>query len=334
MQQKTRFGLKVLLLLSPFSIIVIIYFVFDPFMVLRSYKRFDHTHVMLNEAYVGWQNYMANRDSLRYNSFIMGNSCTMAFKVETWEKFIGKGNRAVRFYDTGESLGGLCQKLCALDSVAAPLKNVLIVVNRNLLKDVHPMEDNGHLFSAEAANITPLAFQMSFLQKFLNPKVALPYIKYLITHKYSSSMKGIINPGPPIREPYTNNFINPRERDIELKGERYWLITKAEFKERVDAGKEEERCIFREQVKLLRRIKAVCSKHGTNLIFILEPDYYQKRMNAIDVKMLKSILGASAVWDFSGVNRFTSDIHNYYEPGHFRPTVGEEILTEIYKDKK
>jgi hypothetical protein len=333
MQQKIRFWIKVFLLLLPFSFIVAIYFIFDPFMVLRSYKRFDQSHVMLNEAYVGWQNYMANRDSLRYNSFIMGNSCTMAFRSNEWEKHLEKGDHAVRFFDTGESLGGVCQKLQALDSVGAPIKNVLVIVNKNLLKDIYPMQDNGHLFSAEVANISQMAFQMSFLQKFLDPNFAVPYLGYLIRGKYSSYMKGIINPGRPIREPYTNNFINPREQEIEYKGEQYWTLHKKEFKRRAEAGKEEERTIFAEQVKLLRKIKYICDKHGTNLKFILEPDYYQKRTNSEDVKLLKKILGESAVWDFAGINQYTFDIHNYYEPGHFRPIVGAQILGHIYQHK-
>lgn len=333
-QPKIRFWIKVCLLLLPFSSIVAVYFIFDPFMVLHRYKRFDSSPVMLNEAYVGWQNYMVNRDSIAYNSYIMGNSWTMAFKSEEWEKYLKKGDRAVRFFDTGESLGGVCQKLQALDSAGARIDNVLVVVSKSLLKDIYPMQDNGHLFSAEVANISQMEFQLRFLQKFLDPNFTIPYLDYLVRGKYSSYMYGVINPGPPIRESYTNNFINPREREIAQEGDRYWILHKTEFAQRTEAGKEDERTIFKGQMKLLHKIKCVCDKHGADLKFVVGPDYSQKRTNRVDSALLRDLLGDSVVYDFTGINRYTSDIHNYYELGHFRPVVGARMLEQIYRAKR
>lgn len=330
-QPKSRFWLKVFLLLLPFSSVVAIYFIFDPFMVLHSYKRYDKTHILLGEAYVGWQTYMINRDSIRYNSFIMGNSCTMAFKTTEWEKYLNSGDRAIRFFDAGESLGGVCQKLQALDSVGAPIKHVLIVVNKSLLKDIYPIQENGRLFSAEVAKVSKLAFQLNFLQRFLEPSFVIPYLDYLIRGKYTHHMAGIINPGPPIREPYTNNFINPHEKEIKREGERYWLLRKKEFPPRLDAGKIEEHTIYNEQLKLLRKIKSMRDKHGADLKFVIGPEYNQKKINNEDVKLLKSILGESSVWDFSGVTPYTSDIHNYYDKAHFRPELGAKLLKHIYQ---
>lgn len=82
---KTRFCLKLLLLILPLIPIVVVYFMFDPYRVLHPYKRFDDSPMLLNEAHVGWQNYLQNRDSIVYNSFILGNSCTMAFLTGEWE---------------------------------------------------------------------------------------------------------------------------------------------------------------------------------------------------------------------------------------------------------
>lgn len=129
---KTRFCLKLLLLILPLIPIVVVYFMFDPYRVLHPYKRFDDSPMLLNEAHVGWQNYLQNRDSIAYNSFILGNSCTMAFLTGEWEKYLDKNDHAVRFYDNGESLGGVRQKLQLLDSVGAPLKNILIVLDKKI----------------------------------------------------------------------------------------------------------------------------------------------------------------------------------------------------------
>ncbi|MCS2661821.1 hypothetical protein NXW67_19630 [Bacteroides fragilis] len=47
---------------------------------------------------------------------------------------------------------------------------------------------------------------------------------------------------------------------------------------------------------------------------------------------MKEILGASAVWDFTGTNEYTADIHHYYDPGHYRPLLGARLLKVIYQD--
>ncbi|MCY6283874.1 hypothetical protein OXV58_09045 [Bacteroides fragilis] len=174
---------------------------------------------------------------------------------------------------------------------------------------------------------------MRFLQEFLYPDRMIPYIDYLIRHKYAPYMKGVINPGDPVREPYTNNFINPREKEIAQDGEIYWSRHEKEFKKRTNAGMEELPVIFASQIQVLRSIKKICDKHHTNLKFIIGPDYYQKKTSREDIKILKAILGDSAVWDFTGINEYTADIHHYYEPGHYRPLLGARLLKAIYQDQ-
>lgn len=267
---------------------------------------------------------------MQFLSFILGNSCTMAFKTGDWEKHLKSDDHAVRFFDNEESLGGICQKLQVLDSIGAPINNVLIIVDINTLRKVYPLQDTKHLYSAEVAGISYLKFQLKFLQEFLYPSFMIPYIDYLIRGKYTPQMNGIIHLGPPIREPYTNNFINPREAEIEQKGELYWTCHQKEFKPRPEAGKEEEVIVSAGQIRLLRTIRSICDKHRADLKFILSPYYYQKKMNSKDIEMMKNILGKSAVWDFTGINEYTMDIHNYYEPEHYRPVLGVRLLEKVY----
>ena len=96
---------------------------------------------------------------------------------------------------------------------------------------------------------------------------------------------------------------------------------------------EELPVIFASQIQVLRSIKKICDKHHTNLKFIIGPDYYQKKTSREDIKILKAILGDSAVWDFTGISEYTADIHHYYEPGHYRPLLGARLLKAIYQDQ-
>lgn len=44
------------------------------------------------------------------------------------------------------------------------------------------------------------------------------------------------------------------------------------------------------------------------------------------MEILKDIFGYENVFDFSGINEYTNDIHNYYERGHYRPILGALLL--------
>lgn len=332
---KLLFLIKLLLLALPFLSIIILYFIKDPDMVLRKYKRFDNSYVILNEAYVGWQNYIQNRDSIQFDSFIMGNSCTMAYKTYEWEKHLSATCKAVRFFDNSESIGGVLQKLEVLESEKAKLNNILIIIDKKSLIDTLPQSSTVHLFQPKAAGISKIEFHMRFLQEFFYPNYLFPYLEYLITGKYSKRMKNIIRENAPLREPYTNNCINPREKEIADKGEEYWKEHKYEFaRERAYAGIEEEPVINKAQIVILRKINCIAKKHSSNIILIIGPDYYQKRINQDDIQMMKSILGENSVFDFSGINKITEDYHNYYEPGHYRPVAGAIVMNDIYKSLK
>ncbi len=50
-----------------------------------------------------------------------------------------------------------------------------------------------------------------------------------------------------------------------------------------------------------------------------------------DREILQGIFGKENVYDFSGINEFTEDYHNYYEAGHYRPLLGNKLLERIYK---
>jgi hypothetical protein len=85
------------------------------------------------------------------------------------------------------------------------------------------------------------------------------------------------------------------------------------------------------QINLLQEIKWICRKHDTDVKIIISPDYLQVNINPADVKTLKRFFGKRNVFDFTGINEYTEDIHNYYEPGHYRPALGKRLMEKIYE---
>jgi hypothetical protein len=84
------------------------------------------------------------------------------------------------------------------------------------------------------------------------------------------------------------------------------------------------------QLKLLDEMRNTLQKQNTNIKIVISPLYNQKIFNQNDKKILISYFGKENVYDFSGVNKYTECIGNYYESSHYKPNVANEILKIIY----
>lgn len=314
----------------PFVAALVVYFINDPFMVLKSYNRYDRPELFLNEGMVSWRTYLNYKDSLHYDSFIMGNSCTMAYNTVEWEKYLDKGH-AMRFFDNSECLGGACQKLQVLDSMKADIRNVLLVMDWNSFQSTEPLTGHMHVMPPEISGINPVKYHLQYVQGFFFPKILFPYLDYKLFHTYRPYMKGVVNNFGSIRNPFTNDAINPREKLIQEEGEQYWTSHKHEFPPRSDEHKVENQMIYQAQLRVLYTIRDICLKHRTRLKIIIGPNYKQIKMNPADLKQLQAVFGEGVVYDFSGANEYTADVHYYYEKGHYRPILGNILLKNVYQ---
>lgn len=319
---------KMMLFTIPFWALIALYLYDDPFMVLHKYDLYD-SDVMLNEHHVGWQIYKNHNDSVHFNSFILGNSCTMAFRCREWEKYLDSGDRAIRLFGNGETIKAISLKLRALDREGAKIKNVLMILDRSSLSHFELRTGPRDILPAAISEANPFIVQMEFMQAFAMPDFLFPYLKYRITGKVEPDMK-LMNPYGRIRDPKNNDALNPREKQIEQEGEAYWSNRKKEFPERDGTVSIAAPAIFQRQRIILDEIKEILHRHGTSVRIIISPDYIQRELHADDRKILQNIFGKENVYDFSGINEFTKDYHNYYEAGHYRPLLGNKLLERIY----
>ena len=159
----------------PFWALIALYVYDDPFMVLRRYNLYD-SDVMLNEHHVGWQIYKNHDDSVHFNSFILGNSCTMAFRCEEWEKYLDSGDRAIRLFGNSESMKAISLKLRALDRKGAEIKNVLMILDRTSLSHFELLAGSNHILPAAISGHNPFTVQLEFMQAFAMPDFLFPYL--------------------------------------------------------------------------------------------------------------------------------------------------------------
>lgn len=318
---------KMLLFSLPFWLVVALYIKDDPYRVLRHYRTYVSI-LTLNEEYVGWQTYLNNRDSIPFNSFILGNSCTMAFRCGEWEKYLN-GDRAIRLFGNAESMMAIYKKLLALEREHADLKNVLMILDNSSLSKNYLLTGSSHILPPAISGQNPISAQLEFLQTFFTPDVLFPYLSYKLTGKIGRSMKAFNLYGK-VRNPINNDALNPREKMIEKEGEHYWIERKKEFPNRSGIHVFAGQAIFDAQKKLLMDIAGLLRKHSTSVKIVLSPDYKQEKINPNDVMILKSLFGEKNVYDFSGINEYTADIHNFYEKGHYRPVLGNKLLKQLY----
>src|SRR3712207_300032 len=164
----------------PFLLLIAFYVYEDPFMVIRSYNDYDHCPVEQSEGDIGWKKMLHNRASQRYDSFIMGSSCTKAYNTEEWNKHIH--GRPFRLFANDEALGDLCKKLRAIDKLShQPVKNLLIIAERRSFDKAYPQPGLIHIMPPDVTGKGLMSYQSTYLQNFLCPKVLLPYLRFRLT---------------------------------------------------------------------------------------------------------------------------------------------------------
>ncbi len=320
---------KSLLLFLPFLAVVLIYFIADPFKVLRVYNDYNASVLESNPGYVEWQNYLNHKDTMHYNSFVLGNSCTMAYPNEIWNKYI-PNSRAICLHGSAESLYAITKKIERIDALGDSINNVLIPLDYSTLRKYEQYKEHTFILHPDITENDKLTFQITFLKAFFKPVVLGAFIDYKLFGKPRKYMRGIVNTVNVHKSSITNNFVNPREKEIAEKGEKYWQENAEKFflveKETLLSP-----IIGNKQIILLNRIANVLKKHKSNYRIIVNPNWKQEKLNPMDVAKLKEIFGNQFVFDFSGRNKFSTNSHYYYENAHYRPKLGNEILKIIYR---
>jgi hypothetical protein len=85
----------------------------------------------------------------------------------------------------------------------------------------------------------------------------------------------------------------------------------------------------KQRVQLEEMHRIMAADHADYRI-VVSPLFDRVPLNAKDRAELQRIFGAEHVYDFSGANELTNDVHHYYEPSHYRPTVARAVLGWIY----
>lgn len=299
-------------------------------MVLKKYTNYDKDGFVLNEHMVGWNTYMNNRDQIHYNSFILGNSCTMAFRCNEWEKYLDEGDKAIRLFGNAECLTAVLYKLEALEKTNSEIKNVLLVVDYPLFSNVDIAHNVVHILPQEISGMSNFEYQTCFVQTFLTPKFFMSYLDYKLFNTYRGYMRGKINQYTQIRDTINCDFFNPLEKDIEREKEQFWVNRKSIFERLPCYGTQTPKATNKNVVSVLNDINTICKRNNTRIKVLVSPNYNYEMLNKEDIEILRSIFGEENVFDANSDERYTKMTY-YYDRSHYRPILGEILLKEAYR---
>jgi hypothetical protein len=322
-----------------FILLVFIYLRSDPFKVLKHYDTYlvsnEKVRVGLNKDNISTMTFINHYPKEKYNSFIFGNSRSLTYEVGEWKKYLAPGSSCYHFDAAGESLYSLYKKLEFVDKKNADIDNVLLILDHSILMQSRPK--TGHLFMICPALVNDsnlLNFHLTNFKAFLAPKFLYAYTDSKISDTIKPYMKeGGLLIDHLISYDAVSNEIRSDYYEELIKANQYYTPKRISvFYKRDTVSTYSPATIKENQKVLLSSIYRLFKKHGTNYKVIINPLYNQKKLNKADLDYLNTLFGENRVFDYSGINAFTNDYHNYYEASHYRPCVANAILKNIYKN--
>lgn len=326
--------LKAIMLFSlPFWAVLAIYVAYDPFKVVWDYNDYyleGHNYLAVNRGMVSAKTFARNNAKQRFDSFIFGNSRSLVYTWKMWRQYIPAGSSYYHFDFSHGSVRGLCQSIGYVDECGSPLRQALLIIDYDLLSydDV-----DGFLFMnpPEIEHYRNVwKFQKEPFVAFTNSRFLRALIDYKLHGVYRKYMGDYIAKYHDSYDP-VNNECTFRPQDVLIaKGQYYTGEVMENFKDMQHPGEVQPACIDASRAKQLEQLSRIFERHHTHYRIVINPTYDQKRINPADVAFLRRTFGAENVLDFTGVNRWNSDYHNFYDKYHYRPNVAAEILQIIY----
>lgn len=332
-----RFIKKIVFFSLPLFIVVLLYFILDPFKVLYTYDSyFDERvegRVFLNTDYVATTNFENHYKRYGYNSFIFGNSRAWFYKVADWKNYIGD-EPAYHFDAAGETLYAMHKKIRYLDNKKAEIKNALIVLDYSILKATEPKAGHLGIISPQLVNYENwLEFHLASITGFINIQFLYAYLDFKISGKLKPYMykNNLIENRPFSYNPAHNELSFDYYDNLMNKNQYYTKEKIQEFYNRSEEEKYSPPVIGQLQEQMLREISNIFQKHNTRFKIIISPLYDQIHLSNEDYARLVSMFGRSNVYDFSGKNQITEDFSNYYETSHYRSSVAGRLMKQAYE---
>lgn len=321
--------------LSPFLMVLVIVIYLDVFKIFGFQEDYyENNFIELPRGLICTKTYQHYSDSLHFNSFIFGSSRSNAYKLVKWSKYLKKDTSPFHFDGNGEGIYDINSKVKYIDEQGDSIKNALIILDRTVLKNTEIRKGHLYIPHPTLSKESYSEFYLTFLKAMIDPKFNLAYADYHIFKKYRNYMEGLINP---FKFPDSATTVNCDlwygfYKHIKVDSIGYYnnLIKKGVFYER-PIERDWECKVTNLEINQLNEIKDIFVRHKTKYKIIISPVYDQIPMEQEQLNLLNKIFGQENIYNFSGKNKFTEPISNFYEDNHYRPHVADEIMEIVYQ---
>jgi hypothetical protein len=331
-----RFLLKLSLLGIPFILLMGGILLMDPFRVIYRYNFGDYYNEQpyeLNRDYVSTEMLLARvRQSSPPNAFIFGSSRSFSYRCETMQRYVS-GGRCFHYPAASENLFGIYSKIRLIDRLNVKLDHALVVLDYSAF-GIENRKDHLHILHPEETQDGWVDYQMAFVKASFSRFFILKYLDYKLFGKVRPYMSDIfqIKPGTVRIDPLTNDyFFEAEEQQLAADAERFYRERAQLFPPRTARPPVYAKPAIGEvQRQYLLEMKSVFDKYQTNYRIVVSPLYDQVSLNRADLAALEEVFGKDRVFDYSGANQITREMRNFYDAGHYRPFVADDIMREIY----
>ena len=330
-----KFIFKILIFTLPAILLIVSVIYIDFFKIFGFQDYYSNQKVGLNREMITTSTYNHYREKENFNSFIFGSSRSQAYKCKNWINYLDKNAKAFHFDASGEGIWGISKKIEYIDEIGDTIKNALIVIDRTVLRTTYPRDGHLSISMPCVSKSSEFQYYYTFLKASLNPKFLFANMDYSLFKTYRGYMGYLIR-----RNKYDHHVdkINcdiwyGYDKEIESDSLGYYtkLIKEGIFYKRPKINSSE--CIVTPKEKnQLLVIKNILEKHNTKYKIIISPVYDQVPMEKEQIELLEQLFGKENIYNFSGKNRFTESIYNFYETSHYRPHVANEIMKIIYQE--
>ena len=329
-----KFLKRILLFVGiPIALLLMVYLVTDPFKTLHPFS-FQY-YSTFNREYPSYELFVRNDPKVHYNSFIIGSSRCNGFNTYHWKHYLPEGARQYLFQAWSESVTGIEQKIDFLDRNGNSIDNALVLIDiPKTFADVQLPKEVVTIKHYRLSGQSKWAFQACLFYGFVQePSKWISFVRERI-HPYVDSF-----PYDTISNDYdvNNQFVDISIRPSKDSLSKCTSKTKEVFLKQImgnsDTAMKQSKPLINEKFLVqLQHIKAVFDKHHTDYRIVVSPAYcYQhEKINSDDLRVLQSVFGKDRVYDFSGNHDLTTDCYDYSDPDHFGPSIGWQIIEDIY----
>lgn len=321
--------------LIPVYVLVLTYLILDPFRVVGELEASKIGPVASSDDYYTVERFLHNlREKNSYNTYVFGNSKTLAFSPESVCREVECSY--FNFGAPGESIRNIRDKLKLILEQGQELNLALIVLDHKILineNNAHP-DFKGPVYEhhPKVSQKSWIEFHMSFLKYYVRDFFFYDFIKWKFTNTWENSYQGKISRPesllPSIYNPIQNfTFRTEAESRIRQSPTVYFESVQSEMR-RAEAGVYKT-TLSDNQLNMLVEIRKIFIEQESDFCIILGPYWNKNRISKEIVLILKDVFGDERVFDFTGENRWNSDMHLWYESNHYRPEVGADILNDI-----